>query len=262
MKKGYHPPTVSSFDGIDVKTTIEGESSPLLCVNNENQDPMPGGIQLNGNTYMGTSGYHVTNGDREGMVTAAHLWGYQDVDGDGDANLPNAYEGKQAHRHSGKLGKIIGHHNYEDWAVVNNNDSNVEWESKIDNNSTKYYLDHIASQTKIASLLGDENAFVYKMGCATGFTSCTIDDMRRSNGKGKITFGHEGVIVDTNGGPGDSGGLVFLLEGSYAHPISLVSSGHYNSGYKTCHGLTVYSEIRGTASYRLLNEHRWAAKTY
>lgn len=253
----------NKYDGYEVQVKEWKGGELLGCDNWENFDPTPGGVWvLSDNGTRGTTGYHVkdtSNGERY-MLTAAHLWGY----GQNDA-CPLAENGDVAKRWDGKYGEVRKTVDNEDWTLFDNSLSTVNFEQKIKpENDTRYYVRGYVSEKEMANLAGGSDVATYKMGCTTGFTSGDVSEMNVSDGHTScIDYGGSGVRVATKGAGGDSGGPVFVLEGSDAHLVCPVSAGVGDViSSSDCASSYVYNQIKGTASYHIDNQHNIAPVEY
>jgi hypothetical protein len=224
-----------------------GDAEALTCAGQISPDPYHGGIVLNGQGF-GTSGYRMTDGSNEYMMTANHVVASScNVD---TGFTPEALNGDD-------IGPVQDGHAVHDWAVfgvdrsggITDLSNKIWYNGGFTTNVTAY-----KTQSGLNNLIG-QSSQVWKQGQVTGFHrgvlrgigSCAIGP------NGCIRMDCSGVRAEVPNGAGDSGGPLWDQDNG-AHVISQISLGTQDTNNTICN-TDIKKYVHGWPTYKVVNNN-------
>lgn len=225
-----------------------GEVEALTCSGQFSTDPYHGGLMLNGQG-VGTSGYRMTDGSNEYMLTANHVVA-------SGCNLDTGFTPETIT--GDDIGPVQDGHKIHDWALFG-----VDQSSGITDISNKIWYDgnYITSvdgyktQSGLNQMIG-QNGQVWKQGQVTGFHKGVLRGIG-SWARGPndcIRMDGAGVRAEVESGAGDSGGPLWDQDSGGAYVISQISIGVEDTNNYICNTeLDKYAV--GWPTYKIVNNN-------
>jgi hypothetical protein len=228
------------------KQETSGEAKPLNCSGQFSTDPYHGGLMLNGKG-VGTSGYRMTDGSNEYMMTANHVV----------ASGCNVDIGFTPDTITGDgIGPVHDGHKVHDWAIFG-----VDQSSGITDISNKIWydgnyntsIDGYKTQSGLNQMIG-KNGQVWKQGQVTGFHKGVLRGTGSWGGTGCILMDGKGVKVEVPTGEGDSGGPLWDQDSGNAYVISQISVGVEETNNYICNTV-IDKYVHGWPTYMVVNHN-------
>lgn len=240
----------SEIDGVPVVTEEYKEPVLTACYNDIDKDDLPGGVIFDGGGTSGTQFYIDTDGDgsyEQYLMTAAHVTGdecYNQV-------------GTDVTQKGDTWGTIIQQSSNTDTVVCEANSGYSVTNEILEQDGTTRFVTGSVSEDGLGVLVSSTTDTVTKTGDSLGTNSNLVLDENVSTGISScVDYNDEGVRVDNNGAPGDSGGPIYDIRDGDAYILSITSGGLYETGDTDCDGDAILDETVGPSAHNLKNLYK------
>lgn len=229
------------------KSEMASDDMGPNCHNDQNYDPMPGGVWIEGDSAAprGTTFGMVEYNNTFYMLTALHLFG--------DNNCNNYNIGDDVDQYSQNMGALEGFQTDYDLALCSH-DNGIAVSHSIDGESQSWDVKGYASEVSMRDRAAAWNDSYKMMGTSTGIQTGGIGETHKSISN-CYTFGGHGARGSADGAAGDSGGPAFAVEGGEAVYLYLHSwgTGGKTNTYNSCADEYTWEKTMGTAAYAINN---------
>jgi len=255
---GVSAPADMEFTDIRIERT-EGEYKKACANGNFANDPYPGGIYIESpNTVgRGTSGYRMTDGSQEYIISAAHNFASCEIDTSVKARAHHGGDGTYP-----EIGTVADGHKVHDWALIEPSSTDIDdiekkiWHGEGNNESDGAKTTVGAYKTK-DGLSAIKGQTVWKQGTTTGYEGGTFKGYSsNANNLGCIRMDWGGARAAINTAKGDSGGPMWdyvMKDGSEVASVITQIALRTGSVIASCNGTDVYEYGVGWPTFRIVN---------
>ena len=225
--------------GVNVKFVERDQGELLNCVHYDDFDDVQGGITNEayweeddeGYIGVGTTCLRVGIDDEENdnhyMLTANHLWPDNCSESTNGITLQNGTQ----------LGIVAGADVATDIALTYKTNDSKTLEDGINDESFNWSVSGYYTESSVDDMYSEGRSNLRSMGVTTGLTQGALDEIGFL-GSGCLSYNGAGVILDADGGEGDSGGPMYGLEeyfgSQWAVMLGVVSQGFYKKDTVSC----------------------------
>lgn len=240
----------SEINGVPVVTEEYGEPIFAACYNDADADDLPGGVVIEDKGTSGTQFYIDIDGDgsyERHLMTALHLYGDSCYDQTGEDIIQKGDTWGTTTLQSSSTDTIVGRSN-GGYAVTN---------EVLEPDTTTRTVAGSVSEDGLADLVSSSTDTVTKVGASLGENVNVVADKDVSDSFSScVDYQNEGVLLDTNGAPGDSGGPIYDIRNGDAYIVSITSAIDNPTDNYDCNGNRIRKQTIGPSAHNIKDTYK------